>query len=156
MNERDTTKKAGSIKTCALLVSFHLTISSYKKNKIFHLEGLFSVHNSSKLVAPARTEPPLIPRHNTLSEENTWHHNTAAAIDAASRMPAHKISMTRSGQKTAFCPALALKRNTIHALILLTPGRSKWISMRHSELQRHCKEKHVGANATRSVKRCDY
>lgn len=33
MNERATTKKAGSIKTCALLVSFHLPISSYKKIK---------------------------------------------------------------------------------------------------------------------------
>ncbi len=38
------------------------------------------------------------------SQENTWDHNAAAAIHAASRMPAHKITMTRSRQKTVlFC-----------------------------------------------------
>lgn len=132
--------------------SLYLYISSYSHNikkKFFHLEGLFSVHNSPKLAAPARTEPPLIPRHNTLSEEDTRHRNTAAAIDAASRMPAHKITMTRRRQKTAFCPALALKQNTIHTLILLSPRRSKWISTRHGELQRRCIEEHVGASAPR-------
>lgn len=94
-----------------------------------------SVDTSSIRVASAHTESPLIRRHNTLSEEGTRHHNTLAATDAASRMPAHKITMAGSGQKTAFCAALALKQNTIHTLVLLTPHRSKWISMRHTEGQ---------------------
>lgn len=58
----------------------------------------------SRRSASRRTQSPLIPRHNAASHENTWHHNATAAISAASRMPVHKITMTRNRQKTVlFC-----------------------------------------------------
>lgn len=109
--------------------------------------------NASIRAASVHTEPPLRPPHNTLSEENTRLHNTLAARDAASRMPAHKITAAGRRQKTAFCPALAFDQNTIHTLMLLAPRRAKWISMRHTRGQCRRTDTSVGANAPRSHNR---
>lgn len=75
------------------------------------------------------TQQPLIPRHNTPSQANTWDHNAVAAIHAGSRMPLHKITMTREGQKTELFTVC------VHAgqQYTFTPHRSKWIFLHHSE-----------------------
>lgn len=92
-------------------------------------DALFSVCYLPRRLARRCTQQPLIPPHNTPSQANTWDHNAVAAIHAGSRMPLHKITMTREGQKTELFTV------GVHAgqQYTFTPHRSKWIFLHHSE-----------------------